>query len=122
MLPNNELTFITNNVKGIQSLKRRLKLIKYFKSRIGSCGLLFLQETYSNSKLEQKWKEDFHGKVFFSHGKTNSCSVLIAYIGTKNFTIKKQQTDHSGRILIFDVTINDSKCILINVYNANTEK
>ena len=52
MLSNNKLSFITNNVKGIQSLKKRLKLIQYFKSKIGSCGLLFLQETHSNSKVE----------------------------------------------------------------------
>ena len=49
---------------------KRVKLIQYFKIKIGPCGLLFLQETHSNSKVEQKWKEDFHGKVFFSHGKT----------------------------------------------------
>ena len=70
-LPNNKLSFITNNVKGMQSLKKRLKLIQYFKSRVGPCGLLFLQETHSNSKVEQKWEEDFHGKVFFSLGKKN---------------------------------------------------
>ena len=83
---------------------------------------MFLQETHSNSKAEQKWREDFHGKVFFSHGETNSCGVLIAYFGTEIFTVKKQQTDHSGRILILDVSINDSKYILINLFNANTEK
>ena len=122
MLSSNKLSFSTSNVKGIQSLKKRLKLIQYFKSKIGPCGLLFLQETHSNSKVEQKWKEDFHGKVFFSHGKTNSRGVLIAYIGTEKFTVKKQQTDHTGRILILDVFINDSEYILINLYNANTEK
>ena len=53
--------------------------------------IFFLQETHSTSKVEQKWKEDFHGKVFFYHGKTNSCGVLIAYFGTENFTFKKQQ-------------------------------
>ena len=122
MLSNNKLILITNNVKEIQSLRKRLKLIQYFKSKIGSCGLLFLQETNSNNKVEQKGKEDFHGKVFFSHGKTNSCGVLIAYFGTEKFTVKKQQTDHNGRILILDVSINDSEYILINLYNANTEE
>ena len=47
---------------------------------------------------------------------------LIAYFGTKKVTIKKQQTGQSGRILNLDVSINDSECILIHVYNANTEK
>ena len=122
MLSNNKLSFITNNVKWIQPLKKRLKLIQYFKSKIRACGLLFLKESHSNSKVEQKWKEDFHGKVFFSHGKINSRGVLIAYFGTEKVTVKKQQTDHSGRILILDVFINESEYILINFYNANTEK
>ena len=85
MLPNKSLSFITNNVKGIQSFKKKLKLIQYFKDKIGSTGVLFLQETHSNSKIEQKWKEDFKGQVFFSHGETNSYGVLIAYFGTEIF-------------------------------------
>ena len=117
ILSNNKLSFITN--KGIQSLKKRLKLIQYFKSKIGPCGLLFLQETHSNSKVEQKWKEDFHGKVFFSQGKTNFCAVLITYFGTEKYIVKKQQTDHGINSY---VSINDSEYNLIELYNANTEK
>ena len=78
MFPNISLSFITNNVKQIQSYKQRLKLIQYFKEKIGSTGVLFLQETHSSSKVEQKWKEDFKGHVFFSHRKTDSCGVLTA--------------------------------------------
>ena len=39
--------------------------MQYFKEKIGSTGVLFLQETHSDSKVEQKWKEDFKGPVFF---------------------------------------------------------
>ena len=45
MLPNNSLNFITNNVKGIQSSKKKLKLIQYFKDKTESTRVLFLQET-----------------------------------------------------------------------------
>ena len=76
----------------------------------------------TSSKVEQNWKEDFRGKVFLSHGKTNSCGVLIAYYGTEKFTVKKQQADHSARILTLNVSINDSEYILINLNNANREK
>ena len=44
MLPNKSLSFITDNVKGIQSSKKRLKLILYFKDKIGTTGELFLQK------------------------------------------------------------------------------
>ena len=73
--------------------------------------------------MEQKWKEDFKGQVFFSHGKTNSCGFLTAFFEKETFFfVKKQDTDQEGRILILDVSINDFEYILINLYNANTEK
>ena len=51
--------------------------MQYLKEKIWSTGVFFLQETHSSSKVEQKWKEDFKGHVFFSHGKANSCDVLF---------------------------------------------
>ena len=54
MLPNNSVNFITRNVKGMQSAKKRLKLMKHFNDKIGSNDVLFLQETHSDSKVEQK--------------------------------------------------------------------
>ena len=39
------LNFLTNNVKGLQSAKKRLKLFKFLKNKIGPDGILFLQET-----------------------------------------------------------------------------
>ena len=91
MLPRKSLIFISKKVKGLQSSKKRLKLIQYFKDKIGSTGVLFLQETNSNSKIEQKWIEDFKGQVFFSHGKANSCIVLIPSFGRETFFVKKQE-------------------------------
>ena len=51
----------------MKSYKGRLKSMQYFKEKIGSTRVLFLQETHSSSKVEQKWKKDFKGHVFFAH-------------------------------------------------------
>ena len=115
------LSFITN-VIGIQFLKKRLKLIEYFKNKIKTHGILFLLETHSSSEDEQKWQYNFSGNTFFSHGKINSCGVLISYIGTHSFVVNDQKTDNDGQILIVDVTIKDVVFVLINLYNVNTEK
>ena len=106
MLPSKSLSFITNNVKRIQSSKKRLKLIQYFKDKIGSTGILFLQETHSNSKMERKLKEDSKDQVFFSHGKTNSCGVLTAHFGKETFFVGKQETAKEDRILTLSVSIS----------------
>ena len=119
MLPNNSLSFITNNVNGLQLSKKGLKLMQYFKDKIGSTSVLFLQETHSDSKFDQNGKGTLKVQ-FFSN--SNSCGVLTAYFGTGTFIAKKQQTDKESGILILDVVIDDSEYILINLYNANSEK
>ena len=115
------INFISNNVKGLQCTNKRLKLIKYLKDKIVPNGFLFLQETHSTVNDEIKWKDDFKGEVFYSHGKSNSCGVLICFIGSKKFFIRNKLSDNDGRILILDVDIDDENFILINLYNPNTE-
>ena len=65
MLPNNSARFITNQVKGMQSLKKRLKLMQYVKDKIGPNGVLFLRDTHLDRKVKQKWRKDFKGPIFF---------------------------------------------------------
>ena len=121
MTNSNNLTFVTNNVKGLQSSKNKIKLIEYFKCKLNHNGFLFLQETNSTINNENTWVNDFNGPVFFSHEASNSCGVLIAYLGKISFFLNKQKTDKAGRILILDVTLDADQYILINLYNANTE-
>ena len=40
------LTFIKNNVKGLQSSNKRLKIIKYFKDNLCTDEILLLQKTH----------------------------------------------------------------------------
>ena len=122
MTSSNNLTFLTYNVKGLQSSKKRIKLIEYFKSKLNHSGFLFfLQETHSTIKNESTWVNDFNGPIFFSHGVSNPCGVVIAYLGKTSFFLNKQKTDKAGRILILDGTLDTDPYILINLYNANTE-
>ena len=82
---------------------------------------MFLQETYSTVNDEIKWKDDFKGEVFYSHGKSNSRGVLICFIVSKIFFIRNKLSDNDGRILILDVDIDDENFFLINLYNPSTE-
>ena len=113
MLSNNNLSFTTNNGKVTQSSKKRLKLIQCFKYKTKPTRLLFLQETHSDRKFEQKWIKAIK-VLFFSH--TNFCGFLTSYFEQKQLQIK------TSKQIIIDVSINDSEYILINLYNANTEK
>ena len=85
--------FLSNNVKGLQSTKKRLKLFNFVKNKTGPKGD-FLQETHSSVETEKKWTDDFKDKIYYSHGKTNSCGVLIAIYGNLNICVKNKVHDN----------------------------
>ena len=106
----NCLTFITNNIKGIQNNSKWLSLVEYFKNKLGNNGILFLQEAHSTCNDENIWKNEFNVPVFYSHGTSQSCDVLIAFLGNLNFSVNKQAGDKNGRILILDINIDEIRC------------
>ena len=48
--------------------------------------------------------------------------IINSNYGNLNICFKNKVHDNDGRVLILDPTINDSDYILINFYNANTER
>ena len=63
--------FLTNNAKGLQSTKKRLKLFNFLKNKICRKGILVSQETHSSVEIKKKWTDDFLDKIYYSHSKAN---------------------------------------------------
>ena len=118
---NGNYNFISNNVKGIKASEKRLKLFEYLKNNINDNGFIFLQETHLLSNDELKWKDEFGGPLFFSHGKSNSCGVAIGYCGTEDLKVVNTARNKNGGMLILDAKLNGTNFLLINFYNSNTE-
>ena len=57
--------FISDNVKGIGSSEKRLKIFEYLNNNIHQNGFVFLLETHSLTQDEKKWKDDFKDPLFF---------------------------------------------------------
>ena len=83
---------------------------------------MFLQETHSFVETEKQRNDEFKGQLYFSHGMTNSYGVLTGFDGNINVVIKKQLNDKNKKILILEVTIDNTNYLLINIYIANREK
>ena len=118
----NKLNFLSYNANGLGLSKKRIKVFEYLKKKISYNGIIFLQETHSSEDKSSEWKDNFAGKIFFSHRTTNSCGIMIGYHGNENFNEKKISKDNDDRILIISTEIGGDDFILINLYNSNTEK
>ena len=121
MIKTTDNNFILNNVKGIQNSLKRLNIFNYLKENISSNGVSFLQETHSSTKDEITWKDELKGESFSSHGKINSCGVVIGYTAKRSFQLLKEKNDENGRFLTLETIIDDRVFILINLYNRNTK-
>ena len=92
-----------------------MKIFEYLKNYVTSNGFIFLQQSHFSVKGEKVWSDEFEGKLFFSHGKTNSCGVAISFVSKKTLNILNKKPDNLGRILVIKVKIDDSIIVLTNI-------
>ena len=121
-MANNNLSFISYNVTEIQQSSKGIKVFEYLRSNSLPNSFVFLQETHSSVENEKQWSDDFKRKIFYSHGTTSSCVEAIAFLGSKSLEVVEIKNGDQGRILIRDIKIFDKELLLVNLYNANTEK
>ena len=77
---------------------------------------MLLQETHSELSIEKKWKEEWAGDIYFSHGTSSSKGVCILIPHKLNITINDKITDSEGRLIILNINYDSCKYILCNVY------
>ena len=81
-----------------------------------------MQEVHSTeNENDIRWNDNFNGRIHYSHGKSNSCGFLIAFLGSITYTDRKKASDKHGQILIIESLIDDTEFILTKLNNANTE-
>ena len=64
------------NVRGINGKVKRNVTFNHLKKK-SSKGIFLIQETHSCKEIEDTWKREWGGEMFFSPGTTESCGVAI---------------------------------------------
>ena len=88
------LNFLSNNVNGLNSSRNRIKMFEYYREKIANNGILVLQETHFSHDTVINWRDDLKGELFFSHGTTNSCGVMIGFLGSNKIKVNKIKNDN----------------------------
>ena len=117
---NNIINFFSLNTRGLGATAKRMAIFLWLKAK--GAGIYFLQETHSACSTESKWKNEWDGKIFFSHGEANARGVAILVSKHLQFDIHSEIKDSSGRFLLLDCTVCDKKFILVNLYAPTIDK
>ena len=108
------------NVRGLGSDVKRKKMFTWFKKQ--DISVVMLQETHSTERLQNKWRAEWGGEVYFSHGTNNARGTAILFNPKlKNLEVHEVQASASGRYVILDVSIKDLRFTLCTVYGPNTD-
>ena len=112
---NSEITFISNNFKGIQNSVKRIKLFEYLKSYVTANGFIFLQETRSCITDQIKWRvPDKSGKILSV--KATIDDTVLVLINIYNANTEPEQLDPLSNlvsIIIDKVKYIQSKNIVL---------
>jgi exonuclease III len=111
------LQIISLNVKGIRARDKRLKLFKWFTEK-HKADIVFLQETHSTPSDEKTWADEWNGNIYFGHGETNAKGVCIMM---KNHTVHNVFVDNAGGYIMIDISLNDRRLALLNIYAPNQD-
>ena len=108
-------------MKGLQtSWPKRNKIFHYLK-HTRHIQIAMLQETHSKIGDEIKWKKEWGGEIIFSHGSSSSRGTCILFAPNVDIVIHDKLIDSNGRFIILNVTINEVKVTLANIYGPNND-
>ena len=105
------------NARGIRSFEKRKAVFGWvMRQQVDIC---FIQETYSTKEVENVWKKQWKGEMYFSHGSVHSRGVLVLIKNSLEFQIKSMRQDKEGRFIFLEALVQDQKFLLVNIYAPN---
>ena len=106
--------------RGICSPEKRDALLIWLQKQ--KVDIIFLQETYNTKEVENNWKRQWKGPMFFAHVSNHNCGVLVLVRDSLEFEMKSIITDDNGRYILLNAKVQGSDYILGNTYAPNKTK
>ena len=113
-IENLDIKCLSVNTRGLNKSIKHRSIFRWIHNQ--NVHFTFLQETHSSKLSADAWSAEWGGKVFFSHGTTNSQGEMILINPKPDSKVEKCILDRIGRFIILDVALEDSHIILVNIY------
>ena len=81
--------------------------------------IIFLQETYSTQEVEDIWRTQWQGKLFYSYGSNQSCDVMILVRSDLEFNLTSIKADDNERYIMIEGKVQSLKFLFVNIYAPN---
>ena len=113
-----DFKLLSLNVRGIRSTTKRKALFTWLNER--RYDIIFLQKkTYNTVDVEDIWRTQWRGKLFFAHGSNLSCGVMILVRSDLDFNQRTISCDDGGLSIITEAEVQGSPFLFVNIHAPN---
>ncbi len=114
------LEIISMNARGLGAASKRRKIFTWLQKQ--DMAIIMLQETHSSPNSEIQWRSEWEGEAYFSHGTSSARGSVVLFKPGINLEVHDFKADDCGRFVVLDITINDLRFTLCNIYGPNEDK
>ena len=114
------LKILSCNVRGLADSLKRRQVFHYVRDK--KADIVLIQESHSNKVSQKIWRNEWRGKVFFSHGDSNARGVCILLRGGLNAKVLEVKEISVGRILSILLEFEQQRILISNVYAPNEDE
>ena len=109
----------SRNVNGLGSTSKRQSFFELFKA--SKANVFLIQETHSTKEVEDQWKSEWEGDIYFSHGTSSTVGIAILIKRNTPLNISNITRDNQGRYIIIETFIGKKDTALCNLYAPNDD-
>ena len=114
---NNEFNLLSSNVRWIRTFEKRKDAFSWLVN--SGVDIFFLQETYSTRDIENIWRKQWKGELFFSHGSKHTRVVLVLIRDNLDFKIHSTEVDSQVATFSWRLIFRIRLTFFLNIYAPN---
>ena len=111
-----QIAIVSFNVRGMRSRVKRRAVFRHIRINYPH-SIAILQETHSLPDMETRWKCEWAGRIYFSHGTENS-QAGVAILFPRNFAFDTEEvvSDPDGRVVCVKIGLLYDPVVIMGVY------
>ena len=114
-----KIKIVSLNVCGLQNDKKRRNVFAYLK--LMSADIYMLQETHCTPEVARCWQTEWGSTILNAYGTSSSCGCSIMFNRQRKVQVYSVIEDENGQFVMADVSINDYRFSIVNVYGPNED-
>ena len=109
------------NCQGLGNFEKRKDVFNYIHGNFKNSNIICLQDTHFVPEKENLIRSQWGFDCIFNSFTSNSRGVCVLFHNNFQYKVNNIKSDLNGNFLILDISIDDRRFTLVNLYGPNND-